>query len=232
MKKIITLIIIIAVVGLGAWLIFGGEENVSNDEMAESVSDDKVVESVELPPVSESDAMEGQEEVKTKKEEIPKNKLGDITFYGDIPEGFFEKVDEDTYIIWGTEVSIGEKVGAFTVSEIDEQKIPLIRYSGTATVSGEYQAFTMFDMPIVCFVPDEDSKNLIPRIASDERDPAGFCFTLWSKTNVEEARAMLGITGDEIKGKATLVISDYVEDMREIEAFDEARLVEVISIEN
>jgi hypothetical protein len=110
----------------------------------------------------------------------------------------------------------------------------LAYYTGEATISGDYE--WRFDDEtlqhigdLVCFYPKEASASLIPRAMDDKRVP-WFCFS-----QQEDARKMLKIPSKRpngnctYTGEATIVIADYVVNLRESEVNDEARLVKVIS---
>lgn len=104
-------------------------------------------------------------------------------------------------------------------------------YSGSINVSGKFEM--LLDETSVqimgkrlCFIPEGESQKVIPR-DDDQRAP-WFCFS-----NRDQANKLLSIPKEEagscgFTGTAEIVISDYVVDKTEGDAFDEAKLVTVI----
>ncbi|MDP2586344.1 MAG: membrane lipoprotein lipid attachment site-containing protein [Candidatus Komeilibacteria bacterium] len=93
----------------------------------------------------------------------------------------------------------------------------LIYYEGKITLSGEYFEYRPETLAggILCFNADEETGYLIPRDPNiyDRRKP-WFCFN-----NQDEIKKIFGIndteifsnpTASEIRGKATVVVSEYV----------------------
>ncbi|HMT93260.1 hypothetical protein [uncultured Thiothrix sp.] len=114
-----------------------------------------------------------------------------------------------------------------------KQEGSLVYYSGSVVLEGE------FWYPIVegerevvgdqlCFTVAEKDAKLIPRDQDDTRSP-WFCFKD-TKQSIEQ----LGLTefaklkACELRGKATLEVTNYVVDKEQTETNDRARLVKVI----
>lgn len=111
-----------------------------------------------------------------------------------------------------------------------------VYYSGTATISGTYQELFGNTSPlsdVLCFYPDESSKNLIPR-KNDGTKAASFCFD-----NQDKAKVNFGINDNDIssknigciEGKGTITISNYKVTKVEGESSDNATLEQVVSKE-
>ena len=123
-----------------------------------------------------------------------------------------------------------EPVSAFTKTK---QEGSLVYYAGTGTLEGEFwYPIAAREQEVIgnqlCFnVSDQDVK-LIPRDADDQRS-AWFCFK-----DTEEAAKQLGLTEFakksvcEIKGKATVEITNYVVDREETDTNDRAELVNIM----
>jgi|GEM_PF-2315228 len=130
-------------------------------------------------------------------------------------------------------LKVGDTVGGFIVSSIDlypsvygdGSQDFTIKYSGTATVSGEYYWSEMLGK--VCFTPSAADAQKIPRMKEDTRNP-GFCFS-----NTEHAQNVLvpivveGASGVVATQPAMVTIKNYSEIVARKEGSDLTELVAV-----
>ena len=107
----------------------------------------------------------------------------------------------------------------------------LVSYAGTIVLSGTYErrldpTTRSLQGDQVCFVPDANSKDLVPREEGDNRTP-WFCFS-----NRDRAVHLLSLPtqgGCGHFGTATVAISHYVANRAEATVFDTAKLDRVLT---
>jgi hypothetical protein len=145
--------------------------------------------------------------------------------------------------------SFGFKLGAFTVMPLlaacaagsaepraepwrrVAQSGERVSYAGSVVLSGTYErrldSTTRELLGVqVCFVPDAESKGLVPREQGDARLP-WFCFS-----DPQRAALLLALPaegGCGHFGTATVAVSHYVADRAESTVFDTAQLERVLT---
>jgi hypothetical protein len=114
------------------------------------------------------------------------------------------------------------------------QEKQLVYYTGSETLTGSFVRRQDKDSlarqgDVLCFFPKGASGSLVPRGKGDPRLP-WFCFS-----NQKKAKNLLRANGDKTKascgmqGEATVVVTNYVANLKEAEVFDTARLIKVKS---
>jgi hypothetical protein len=112
-------------------------------------------------------------------------------------------------------LSIGDKVGEFVVVSKGPREI--VQFSGETTVHGNYFK-ELYQSGNPCFRVLESDAWKLPRLAGDSRT-AWFCFS-----NADFAERELSTSDRTI----TIVIRNYLLDMREMETFDQAEFVRIV----
>jgi hypothetical protein len=106
-----------------------------------------------------------------------------------------------------------------------------VSYTGAVVLSGTYErrldpSTRAIQGEQVCFVPDADSKGLVPREEGDTRAP-WFCFSNRDRAVLLFSLPQEGACGHS--GTATVVVSHYVVDRAESAVFDTAQLERVLT---
>lgn len=125
-----------------------------------------------------------------------------------------------------TGIGVDDSVGSMRVVSIEplSEENPLsddnavVTFEGQVTLTGEAWRSTLFEGH--CFGGmDQESLSQLPKAREDARE-TWFCFS-----NKDLAEELIG----ENQGMATVVIDQYVDRNTEVEAWNTARLVEVLS---
>jgi hypothetical protein len=124
----------------------------------------------------------------------------------------------------------GDRVAGMEIVRTDltpsgSEYLGTVQFRGPALVEGTYRYRRSDESHggIFAFYVDEDSRDRLPVMTHDRRDPwFGF-------TNLDEAKRMFGIPddADEASGRASVVIDDYFIHYDYREVYNTARLLEV-----
>ena len=138
-----------------------------------------------------------------------------------------------SHLFDGTKAKAGDRIANMTVVKTNAAiaetmpeygPIGTVEFDGEATVSGifEYVKEHEFLGEAFIFTVDEESVSNLPKLQNDER-------TVWFVLeNFEEAKSMFG--NQEGKGKATIIIDDYVIRYDPKETYNSARLIKIVEM--
>lgn len=139
-----------------------------------------------------------------------------------------------TNIFYADKAKIGDVYAGMTLSSLDynlETNDVTAKFSGEAVITGTYELIPEDNKFFsgLSFEVDSTSITQIPLLATDERDKKWFIF------EDEDNNRLLKLFGNPkpgIKGKATIIISDYSINHQHKEIADTAKLVKIIKLEN
>jgi hypothetical protein len=137
-----------------------------------------------------------------------------------------------THFFYADKAKVGEVYAGMTLVDLDvnvETNDVTARFTGEAVISGTYVRLPDDDslFPGLSFHVDSDSLTQLPALATDERDGKQFLFVSEDENDLLKS---FGNPKPGVKGKATIVITDYFINHQHKEVTDTARLVRIIKL--
>ncbi|MEW6696224.1 MAG: hypothetical protein ACOY35_09550 [Bacillota bacterium] len=144
-------------------------------------------------------------------------------------QGTSSKKETGSHLFDPLKIAAGDTVAGMKVLSVEASTVPgsnqqtaTVRFSGEATISGEYTCHNNDELlgSVIAFTVDDQEHHQLPRITYDERK-------LWFVfSNHDEAAKVFGSPGS--RGRATVVINDYIIRYAPTDTYNEARLLKVI----
>ncbi|WP_126428767.1 hypothetical protein [Brevibacillus marinus] len=138
-----------------------------------------------------------------------------------------------SHVFYAEQAKVGDVYAGMTLTSLDvnlETNDVTAQFTGEATITGTYEVIPDDDefFSGVSFEVDSASIPQLPVLATDERDKKWFIFV---NEDHDSLLAAFGNPQPGVKGKATVVISDYRINHLHKEIADTAKLVNVIRLE-